>query len=113
MSCHNADGTYRKGISCLDDITVLGCGKLGEVIGNTGIYVYGYDGEEETKGIALKGIRAFVCALLETEERLGEETESEAEAKPEKSAFLCPGKEYRLTCRTDKQEASMIVKISE
>lgn len=113
MSCHNADGTYRKGISCLDDITVLGCGKLGEVIGNTGIYVYGYDGEEETKGIALKGIRAFVCALLETEERLGEETESEAEAKPEKSALLCPGKEYRLTCRTDKQEASMIVKISE
>lgn len=124
MSCHGADGKYRKGIFCLDDITVLGSGKLGEVIGSTGIYACGYDSEAyaewilgkrlwiyaceigcgaEKEGIELRSIREFSCVPL------GEE----AEAKPEKSALLCPGKEYRLTCRTDKQEASMIVKISE
>lgn len=111
MSCRGADGKYQKGIFCLDDITVLGCGKLREVIGGTGIYAFGYSSlttvlhgtAAEKEGIELRSIREFSCVPL------GEE----AEAKPEKSALLCPGKEYRLTCRTDKQEASMIVKISE
>lgn len=97
----NDAGRFLRGFYKLDDVKLLSKGGFGDIVGKTGIYVYGYEDETGSIGLELRSIRGFYCDLS------GAHTEQELR----KEMKLKKGNLYRLKVQVDGREIGMILEI--
>ncbi len=101
--CRNDAGKYIKGFYKLDDVKILGKGKLGDNIGKTGIYIYGYEDEDGSVGLELRSMREFRFGL----QRAGNGTDMELK----KEAVLLSGNRYSVKIQVNRWEVGMILEV--
>ncbi len=98
-SCRDIIGEYQKGYYKLDDVIILTQGKLGDCIGSTGIYVYGYEDENGNAGLELRSTKDFSCEIWP----------DEVEVVSQKAAGLLRGKEYEVKIQSDYQKETLTI----
>lgn len=99
--CRDDGGKYIKGFYKLDDARVLGNGNLGQNIGNTGIYVYGYEDDKGTIGLEIRSVRGFRCCPMS----------DGTEPGVKKEAVILKGNCYKLKVEVNGQEIDMRLKV--
>ena len=99
-SCQHFTGKYIRGFYKLDDIKVLKYGRLSQNIGNTGIYIYGYEDETGNIGLELRSTKDFSYKI-----------KGDSNVITGKYAKLLKGKCYEFTIQTNYQEVSMVINV--
>lgn len=97
------DGQYRRAGYELDQVHLLGYGKLGEQIGDTGIYVYGYEADMGGLGLQLRSTREFTC----------QSTADPQDVQTGRKAILWNRKEYQLTVNMEARKVTMILRVGQ
>lgn len=91
-----------RGYYKLDDVIIGGRGLLGDNIGKTGIYVYGYSDDSGKIGLRLKSSNEFKW----------KQRDGQTAYQSEKEAIFIQGKDYDLIIRIGNYEVGMLVSVN-